>query len=285
MSQTDILQFRLNRYTHKFSFVLQSLFINYTADVFCTFYYGQVVVASCPGTAFDREPTAWGPGPLFVSCQGGQDLAVWTAATANTPTALQWDDLSCQKQPLETVRVLGTCGRDGKATEIEIGFVADDGGTLDNMSDDVVVTSITVCHDEARSQTLWARHTLWNEVAAGDHGNDSPPFKPDTFFDYDVNTFYTMNKQRETIAGLVGSQVDGKKKIINSVAQHFFFPKICFIYLKLFDNKNQKIISTTQIKKKSKFSSYIRKARSEPLRSHIHVTNDLLIYDFATTPI
>ncbi len=185
------------------------VYFNYSAAVFCTFYFRQVVVASCPGTAFDREPTAWGPGPLFVSCQGGQDLAVWTAATADTPTALQWDDLSCQKQPLETVRVLGACGRDGKATEIEIGFVADDGGTLDNMSDDIVVTSITVCHDEARSQTLWARHTLWNEVAAGDHGNDSPPFKPDTFFDYDVNTFYTMNKQRETIAGLVGSQVDG----------------------------------------------------------------------------
>jgi hypothetical protein len=145
-----------------------------------------------------------------VSCQGGQDLAVWPANPV-MPTFLQWDDLSCQKQPRETVRVLGTCGRDGKATEIEIGFVADDGGTLDNVSDDVVVTSITVCHDEARSQTLWARHTLWDEVKAGDHGNDSPAFKPDSFFDYDVNTFYMISKQRETIAGLVGSQVDFRK--------------------------------------------------------------------------
>jgi hypothetical protein len=150
-----------------------------------------------------------------VSCQGGQDLAVWPANPV-VPTFLQWDDLSCQKQPRETVRVLGTCGRDGKATEIEIGFVADDGGTLDNTSDDVVVTSVTVCHDEARSQTLWARHTLWNEVKAGDLGRPTPvpAFKPDydvNIFDYEVNTFYTINKQRETIAGLVGSQVDFRK--------------------------------------------------------------------------
>jgi hypothetical protein len=167
-----------------------------------TFFYGQIVFASCPGTVFDEEPNAWGPGPLYVYCIGGQDLAVWPANPVE-PTFLQWDDLSCEKQPRETVRVLGTCGRDGKATEIEIGFVTDDG-------------LITVCHDKARSQTLWARHTLWNEVKAGDLGRPTPvpAFKPDydvNIFDYDVNTFYTINKQRETIAGLVGSQVDFRK--------------------------------------------------------------------------
>ena len=33
----------------------------------------------------------------------------------------------------------------------------------------------------------------------------SPP-SPDNFFDYDVQHFYTMDQQRITIAGLVGSQ-------------------------------------------------------------------------------
>ena len=28
-----------------------------------------------------------------------------------------------------------------------------------------------------------------------DHGNDSPPFNPDDYFDYDVNHFYTMVKE------------------------------------------------------------------------------------------
>ena len=32
------------------------------------------------------------------------------------------------------------------------------------------------------------------------------PPSPDNFFDYDVQHFYTMDQQRITIAGLVGSQ-------------------------------------------------------------------------------
>ena len=67
-------------------------------------------------------------------------------------------------------------------------------------------STLLVCHDLESSKTLWSRHRLHDEVAARDHGNDSPPFNPDTFFDYDVNYYYTMVKQKETIAELVGSQ-------------------------------------------------------------------------------
>ena len=40
---------------------------------------------------------------------------------------------------------------------------------------------------------------MWDEIGARDHSNDSPPFAPDDFFDFDVQHFYTMKQQKETI--------------------------------------------------------------------------------------
>ena len=34
-----------------------------------------------------------------------------------------------------------------------------------------------VCHDLVASRTLYSHHTLFDEINARDHGNDSPPFK------------------------------------------------------------------------------------------------------------
>ena len=48
--------------------------------------------------------------------------------------------------------------------------------------------TITVCHDLNMSRTLWARHTVWDEVSASDHGNNSR----DGLFDFDVNNYYKM---------------------------------------------------------------------------------------------
>merc|ERR1712107_925693 len=70
----------------------------------------------------------------------------------------------------------------------------------------IETTTLTVCHDLVASRTLYSHHTLFDEINARDHGNDSPPFNPDNFFDYDVQHFYTMDQQRITIAALVGSQ-------------------------------------------------------------------------------
>jgi hypothetical protein len=154
-------------------------------------------VASCPGTTFAGAPASGSPGPLYVSCQAGQQLTAWTADSIDDPVDVAWSDMGCVKQPIETVRVVGPCGG-GDAQEIEIGF-----GVTDN---EERANTINVCFDQTASKTLWSRHTLWDEVRAGDKGNDSPPFKPDNFFDYDVNHFYTMVTQRETIAELVGSQ-------------------------------------------------------------------------------
>jgi hypothetical protein len=153
------------------------------------------MVASCPGTSFTGGPAAGNPGPLYVSCRAGQQLTAYTEDTPGDPVDVAWSNLGCVKQPDDTVRVLGPCG--DNAQEIEIGFGSDNTER---------VSTISVCFDQAASKTLWSRHTLWDEVRAGDHGNDSPPFDPDNFFDYDVNNFYTRVTQRETIAELVGSQ-------------------------------------------------------------------------------
>jgi hypothetical protein len=168
------------------------------------------VVASCPGTSFTNGPAAGQPGPLYVSCRAGQQLTAYTEDTTGDPVDVAWSDLGCVKQPTDTVRVLGPCG--DAAEEIEIGFSVADNAER--------VSTISLCFDQAASKTHWSRHTLWDEVRAGDHGNDSPPFSPDTFFDYDVNHFYTMVTQRETIAELVGSQ--GTESLLQTICYLFF---------------------------------------------------------------
>ena len=94
--------------------------------------------------------------------------------------------------------------------------------------------TIAVCHHAAAAATLWARHTLHDELAARDTGNNRPSFDPE-FFDFDVDHFYKVlirdthgitkhtytsvsvfivshshfcqtETQRQTVAELVGSQ-------------------------------------------------------------------------------
>ena len=52
--------------------------------------------------------------------------------------------------------------------------------------------TLSVCYNVEKSENIWSRHSLWDEISARDHGNDSPFFNPDSYFDYDVNHFYTM---------------------------------------------------------------------------------------------
>lgn len=84
--------------------------------------------------------------------------------------------------------MVGECGPEGVGTEIQIEF---------DLSPDMYgeAVTITVCHDLKMSRTLWARHTIWDEVSASDHGNNRPSFSSDEFFDYDVNHYYKMVKR------------------------------------------------------------------------------------------
>jgi hypothetical protein len=154
------------------------------------------VLFSCPGTQFSEDPS-WSEGPLTATCSEGRLLA-WVEDGEEMD--VDFKDLGCSEQPNNTAELVGSCGPDGLATEILIGF--DSNPSVPGIE----TTTLTVCHDLKVSRTLWSRHTVFKEQAARDHGNDSPPFNPDDFFDYDVNHYYTMVQQKITIAGLVGSQ-------------------------------------------------------------------------------
>ena len=120
---------------------------------------------------------------------------------------LGFGDLGCSSQPPDSNLAVGSCGPDNRGTEVNIGFdtrAAEEG---------VETVTLTVCYDVATSVNIWSRHSLWDEINARlgrgggatvtsqltflcrDHGNDSPSFNPDDYFDYDVNHFYTMVKE------------------------------------------------------------------------------------------
>ena len=80
--------------------------------------------------------------------------------------------------------------------------------------------TITVCHDVNRAASLWARHTLYDELEAEDHGNNRPSFNPE-YFDFDVDYYYKTATQRETIADLVGSESLAEKYIGDQSSQLF----------------------------------------------------------------
>ena len=158
---------------------------------------GQVMVLSCgAGGEFEQEQS-WGSGPLYARCQAGQDFSVWPEGS--DPVSQSFSSLGCRSQPADSNEVVATCGPQQEAKEIQIGFDVWSSEGLESVT-------VTVCYDTARSANLWSRHSLWDEISARDHGNDSPAFKPDQYFDFDVNHFYTMDQQRITIAELVRSQ-------------------------------------------------------------------------------
>jgi len=160
---------------------------------------GEVVLVSCGADGrFDHE-ASWAEGPLYARCSGGTNFQVWTEQ--NTDEAeLSFRDLGCSGQPLDSNEPLGNCGPNNEGIEVVIGFdtVPADSG--------IETAVLTVCYDVEKSINIWSRHTLWDEIRARDHNNDSPFFNPDDYFDFDVNHYYTMATQKETIAQIVRSQ-------------------------------------------------------------------------------
>ena len=143
----------------------------------------EVVLLSCAGGEFLQDQS-WAAGPLYGRCEGGEDLSVWLEG--QDPVTLPFHSLGCSKQPADTNQVVNTCGPQDQATQVEIGF------DVKSSQEGIESVTITVCYDTARSVNLWSRHSLWDEINARDHSNDSPSFKPDDYFDFDVNHFYTM---------------------------------------------------------------------------------------------
>jgi len=129
---------------------------------------GETVVLSCPGGEFDHE-AYWGSGPIFATCEKG---AFDVSSEAGEPDpGLSYSDLGCRSQPLDSAVIMeqsAGCGPDGVGTEIQIGF------DTDPLVPGIETTTLTVCHDLVASRTLYSHHTLFDEINARDHGNDSP---------------------------------------------------------------------------------------------------------------
>jgi len=195
----------------------------------------QTVVLSCPGGEFEHE-SYWGSGPVFATCDGGAFTV--SSEGGETDIGVSYPDLGCRAQPVDSALPMDQssgCGPDGIGTEIQIGF------DTDPLVAGIETTTLTVCHDLVGSRTFYSHHALFDEINARDHGNDSPPFNPDNFFDYDVQHFYTMDQQRITIADLVGSQelADQYVQDFNSglfLARGHLAPNADFIFYSLMDS-------------------------------------------------
>merc|ERR1711892_213352 len=164
--------------------------------------YDQVFILGCPGSEFNSKETSL----VYGQCKGGDTFELWTEDFVDTWTEQGLGSFGCNHQPYDTTHVTGQCGPEGVGTEIQIEFDL-------SLDMDGEAVTITVCHDLAQSRTLWARHTVWDEVSASDHGNNRPVFSSDDLFDFDVNYYYKMATQKETVAELVGSQELAEKYI------------------------------------------------------------------------
>lgn len=147
------------------------------------------IILSCPGTELYV-----GGEEVWARCEGGTGFTtrqegVWRKGVT------EFVDLGCRHQPYDETQVAGTCGPHQIGTLIKIGF---------NVDSDMRGT-IEVCHDLQISRTLWAKHKLWDEVRASDHGNDRPSWDQD-YFNFDVDHYYKQITQKETIGQLVGSE-------------------------------------------------------------------------------
>ena len=55
--------------------------------------------------------------------------------------------------------------------------------------------TITVCQDRELAASLWARHSIYDEVKAQDSGGTRPSFSKGSFYDFDVDNYYKEGKQ------------------------------------------------------------------------------------------
>jgi len=164
-----------------------------------------IFILGCSGSEFSADgSTAMKTG----ICDAG-DLLV---EDQNVGSSLA--DFECQHQPDNEATVVGSCGPDGAATLIQINF-----DVMPSQEGEAV--TITACLDTRTAASLWAKSNIFDEVRAQDHGGSRPSFRKGTFYDFDVNNFYKMATQKETMIELVGSEELADKYIGDQSSQLF----------------------------------------------------------------
>jgi len=155
----------------------------------------QVFLLGCPLTEFVFLEDVQA---IFGQCRGGNSWDLFLENGTKWEVEGGLGEYGCKRRPDESVHVVGQCGPTEHGTEIQIDF------DITEAMDGEAVT-IRVCHDLTQSSSIWARHTLWDEIDAKDTGFSAPSFKDDDLFGFDVDNFYKMATQHDTIADLVGS--------------------------------------------------------------------------------
>jgi len=150
----------------------------------------QIFILGCSGTEFTSDgSTSMKTGLCLAGGLKVEDEDVGSSLA----------NFKCNHQPYYEANTVGSCGPEGKADLIQIDFEV-----IASESSEAV--TITVCQDREKAASLWARHSIFDEVAAQDHGGSRPSFKAGDFYEFDVDHFYKMATQRETMIQLVGSE-------------------------------------------------------------------------------
>ena len=164
----------------------------------------QIVLVSCgAGGEYAAGVLGHEDGPLYARCVEGTTFEISSDYTDDV-FEMKFKEMGCEAQPVDSNQVVGRvpeldilkidnmvnnvgkCGPNDEGTEVIIGF------DILPAHEGTETPVLTVCYDVKTSVNLWSRNTIWDEVNAQDHGNDSPFFNPDDYFDYDVNHYYTM---------------------------------------------------------------------------------------------
>ncbi len=82
---------------------------------------------------------------------------------------------------------------------------------------------------------MYSSHYVPREIEGRDHDNERPDFRPAGYYDFDVDFYYSIDQQRETIAFLVGSDEMASQYVVDYdsdiyMARGHFSPNPDFIY-------------------------------------------------------
>jgi len=166
---------------------------------------GEIFILGCSGSKFQADDSSSMKTGL---CQNGELLV------SDSDEGQSLANFGCTHQPYDEANKIGSCGPDGKSDLIQIDFEV-----IPSQSDEAV--TITVCQDRERAASLWARHQIFDEVKAQDHGGSRPSFSTGTFYDFDVDYYYKMDTQRLTLRDLLGSEELADKYIGDQSSQLF----------------------------------------------------------------
>jgi hypothetical protein len=150
---------------------------------------GQIVILACPGNTNGFNNTDLGIKTAVATCDSGSMFY------ANS-VSYDISDFACTSYPYHTARYSGSTCYDGTKRHIEIGFQVESH----------FYKLIDVCFDDVLYTTLYVKATIVSGIAGFQSGFPRPRFIQDSFYPgMSVYNLYSINKQRETISGLLGS--------------------------------------------------------------------------------